>query len=412
MKSIILPTITNASATALPYEDNFFDAILTDPPYYDNVSYADLSDFFYVWLKRAVGHLHPELFSTPLNPKSQQAVSDPYRQGGKDKAKTFFESLLKKSFQEMHRTLKPNGIAVIVYAHKSTEGWETVINALLDSGLIVTSSWPLNTEMGSRLNAKETASLSSSIYIVARKMPRKPTGFYKEVKEELVKHLNKKLDRLWQEGISGGDYFISAIGSAIEIFGKYEKVMDYEGNVIRADKLLSDVRKIATDYAVSQILHNGFSGEVTNLTRLYVLWRFSFGEAKMKFDDARKLAQGCGIDLAEEWSKNSFIRKDKDKIRILGPKDRKIEDFKKSTELIDVLHHVLLLWESGKREDMINLLSETGYGKSEAFYRVAQAISESLPNESKEKKLLEGFITGRERLKEEMKDVAKQTKLF
>lgn len=160
--------VSSVSSTFLPYEDNQFDAVFTDPPYYDNVNYSVLSDFFYVWLKRTIGHLYPESFTTPLTPKNMQIISDQYRQGDKEKAKQFFEDMLKKSFKELFRVLKPNGIAIIVYAHKSTEGWETLINSLLDSGLIITGAWPLNTEMGSRLTARETASLASSIYIVAR----------------------------------------------------------------------------------------------------------------------------------------------------------------------------------------------------------------------------------------------------
>ena len=114
-------------------------------------------------------------------------------------------------------------------------------------------------------------------------------------------HLNTKLHRLWEEGLSGADFFIAAIGSAIEVFGKYEKVMDYEGNIVRADRLLDDVREIATDYAVRQILRNGFAGEISDLTRFYVLWRWEFGEGRVIFDEARKLAQCCGVDLAREW---------------------------------------------------------------------------------------------------------------
>ena len=118
----------------------------------------------------------------------------------------------------------------------------------------MTGAWPLQTQLKTRLNAKETASLASSIYIVARKMEREPTGFYNEVKAEMTTHLNSKLHRLWEEGLGGADFFIAAIGSAIEIFGKYEKVIDFEGEVIRADRLLDDVREIATNYAVRQIL--------------------------------------------------------------------------------------------------------------------------------------------------------------
>ena len=394
--------VTQSSATNLPHPDKFFDAVFTDPPYYDNIGYATLSDFFYVWLKRTVGDLYPELFSTSVTPKSNEIVSDPYRHGGKDAAKRFFEEKLKQSFQEIHRILKPNGIAVIVYAHKSTDGWETLINSLLDSGLIMTGAWPLDTEMKGRLNAMETAALASSIYIVARKMEREPTGFYNEVKTEITTHLNTKLHRLWEEGMGGADFFIAAIGSAIEVFGKYEKVMDLEGEIIRADRLLDDVREIATDYAVRQILHNGFAGEISDLTRFYVLWRWEYGEARVHFDDARKLAQSCGIDLAQEWDGKSFIIKEKAFIRVLGPQSRRMDDLDDG-ELVDVLHHVLLLWEKSQRDEMIRALAQSGYGDSDAFYRVAQAISETLPIESREKKLLDGFLAGRERIKEDVK---------
>ena len=397
--------ITQSSATNLSYPDSFFDAVFTDPPYYNSVPYADLSDFFYVWLKRTVGDLYPELFSTPLTPKKNEITEmagwDSRRYAYKDKS--FFEENLKKSFQEIYRVLKPNGIAVIVYAHKSTEGWETLINSLLDSGLIVTGAWPLDTEMKGRLRAHESAALASSIYIVARKMEREPTGFYNEVKAELTTHLNAKLHRLWEEGLGGADFFIAAIGSAIEVFGKYEKVMDFEGEIIRADRLLDDVREIATDYAVRQILHNGFAGEISDLTRFYVLWRWEYGEARVDFDEARKLAQSCGVDLAQEWDGKGFIAKERAFIRVLGPQSRKMDDLDDGVELIGVLHHVLLLWEKSQRDDMIRVLAQSGYGDSEAFYRVAQAISETLPIESREKKLLDGFLAGRERIRGEMR---------
>ena len=108
--------VTQASATALPYNDNFFDAVFTDPPYYDNVPYSYLSDFFYVWLKRTLGNLYPELFSTPLTPKKNEIVAYSNGPGGFDEGMKYFEDMLKKSFQEIHRVLKPDGIAVIVYA--------------------------------------------------------------------------------------------------------------------------------------------------------------------------------------------------------------------------------------------------------------------------------------------------------
>ncbi|HLP62365.1 MAG TPA: DUF1156 domain-containing protein [Candidatus Deferrimicrobium sp.] len=404
--------ISQGSAAQLPYENNYFDAIFTDPPYYDNVPYSHLSDFFYVWLKRTVGDLYPELFSTPLTPKKNEAVAYSNGPGGFEEGKTFFENTLKQSFREIYRVLKPGGIVIIVYAHKTTEGWETLINSLIDSGLIVTGAWPIHTEMKGRLRATESAALASSIYISARKIERLATGFYNDVKTNLKKNLEKKLERLWQEGIGGADYFIAAIGSAIETFGKYEKVMDYEGTVIRADRLLEDVRKIATDYAVNRILEGGLTAEISDLTRYYILFRWNYKSVKLHFDEARKLAQSCNIDLSHEWGRAGFIQKEKEFIKVLGPQERKLDQIKHNNELIDVLHKVLLLWEKSSRDDMMELLNTTGYGKSEAFYKVAQAISETLPPDNKEKKLLDGFLTGKTRLMEETQKTLTQRGLF
>ncbi|MCD6411648.1 MAG: DUF1156 domain-containing protein [Thermoplasmata archaeon] len=388
--------VTQASATELFYPDNYFDAVFTDPPYYDNVNYAELSDFFYVWLKRTIGDLHPELFITPLTPKTKEIVSNPVRHGNSERAKKFFEDMLKKTFQEIYRILKPNGIATIVYAHKTTEGWETVINALLDSGLVVTASWPIHTEMKSRLLAKESAALASSIYIVARKKEKQSTGWFNDVKEEIKKYLEKKMERLWKEGISGADYFIAAIGSAIEVFGKYEKVMDYEGNVVRADKLLDFVRDVVADYALRQILHDGIAGEISPLTKFYLLWRWSYGDAKVHFDDARKLASSTGVDLEKEWNKG-FIVKEKEYIRLLSAHERSIDEIK-GNELIDVLHKCLLLWREGLHDEIKELLQESGW-MNDTFFRVANALAQI--SHGKEKQLLEGFLRMRERMEKE-----------
>lgn len=415
--------VSQESAMQLSFPDEYFDAVFTDPPYYDYVPYADISDFFYVWLKRTVGHLYPELFLTPLTPKAQEAVAElswlrSFGIGGSAsdlrgiKTPEHFEAMLRDAFKQIYRVLKPNGISTIVYAHKSTEGWETVINALLDSGLIVTGAWPLSTEMQSRLRASESAVLASSIYIVARKMPRQATGFYNDVRTELNHHLEAKLHRLWEEGIGGGDFFIAAIGSAIEVFGKYEQVMDYEGNIVRADRLLEDVRSVATNYAVKQILHNGFAAEITPMARFYVLWRWNYGEALVPFDEANKLAHSCGLDLSLQFSKNGFIKKEKEFVRMLGPQGRKLDDLDDPRDMIDVMHKSLLLWEKGQRSEMVKALADRGFGKSEAFYRVAQAISETLPLDSKEKKLLDGFLAGRDRVQEEVERETTQGKMF
>ena len=411
MKKIHIPIVSQSSAISLPYPDNYFDAVFTDPPYYDNVPYSYLSDFFYVWLKRTIGDLYPDLFMTPLTPKTKEIVAYSQNKGGFEAGKKFFEDMLKKSFQEIYRVLKPGGIAAIVYTHKSTSGWETLINSLLESGLVPTASWPIDTEMKARLRAKESAALASSIYFVVRKMKREETGWLNEVKEEIKKHIYQKLEKLWQEGISGADYFVSAIGSSIEIFGKYKKVLDYEGNEVKASELLEFVRSLVTDYVVRQLLHNGIAQEISPLTKFYLLYRYEYGEGKVHFDEARKLAQSVGVDLAKEWEKG-FIKKEKEFIRVLGPAERNLKELENSKELIDVLHRVLILWKQGEKSKLKEVLTDSVFGANDSFYRIAQAISETLPLESQEKKWLDGFLAGRESLRREISNKIGQGKLF
>ena len=156
-------------------------------------------------------------------------------------------------------------------------------------------------------------------------------------------------------------------------------------------KLLDDTRKIVTDYAINKVIKGEFSEEISHMTRFYILWRWAYGEAKVPFDDALKMAQSVGIDIEHEWNRG-FIIKEKEFIRVLGPDERK--DIENSHDLIDILHQILLLWKKEKRETVDKFLEEKGYKNSEIFKRVAQAISESLPLESTEKKWLDGFLTG------------------
>ncbi|MCA1704674.1 MAG: hypothetical protein LC808_15985, partial [Actinobacteria bacterium] len=137
-------TVRRASSTALQLPDGSQDAVVTDPPYYDNISYADLSDFFYVWLKRSIGSLHPEHLGGELTPKRNEAVVAPYRHDGKrDDARRFYERLMAESFAEAHRVLKPGAPLVCIYAHKTTLGWSSLVDALRQAGFTITEAWPL-----------------------------------------------------------------------------------------------------------------------------------------------------------------------------------------------------------------------------------------------------------------------------
>jgi len=401
----ISATVSQSSATSLPYPDNYFDAVITDPPYYDNVPYSYLSDFFYVWLKRSIGGLHPDLFATPLTPKSEEIVAYSHHEGGFEAGKKFFEEMIAKAFKEIHRVLKPNGIACIVFAHKSTEAWETIINALLTSGLYLTASWPVNTEMKARLRAKESATLASSIYMVCRKRTELKSAYFNEVKPQIEARIKEKLDQFWNEGIGGSDFFISAIGPAMEVFGKYESVEKLSGEKVSAKELLELVREIVSEYALSKILLPASAGQagkspdlagIDEETRFYLLWRWTYNSAKVHFDDARKLSQAVGIEITQYWG-NGFIKKEKEFVSVLDAKERgkKFLEKGKFQTMIDVIHACLLYWEQNKRKELAELLKETGHIDSNAFWRVTQAISEVLPEGNKEKQMLQGFLYGK-----------------
>jgi adenine-specific DNA methylase len=390
--------ITQASATLLPYPDNYFDGVFTDPPYYDNVPYSYLSDFFYVWLKREIGDLYVDLFATPLTPKTEEIVA--YSFEGFEKGKKRFENMIFKAFSEISRVLKPNGVAIIVFAYKSTEAWETIINGLLKSGLVLTASWPIHTEQKVRLRAQASAALASSVYMICRKRAKEEIAYFNKIKEKIVQRVKEKLEQFWEQGISGADFFVSAIGPAVEVFGQYSRVEKLSGEEVSVKELLEYVRKVVSEFALERVLKKADLGGVDPQTRFYLLWRWTFGNAKVHFDDAIKLSRPLGVELTELWDKGGFARKEKEFVRVLPPQERAEDQafIKKTkfTSMIDVLHYVLALWECGEREKIKEVLNETGYAGNEIFWQTAQAISEILPQGDKEKQLLQGFLYSKE----------------
>ncbi len=394
--------VLHGSATELPWHNDLFDAVLTDPPYYINVPYADLSDFFYVWLKRAIGDLYPDLFATPLAPKGeeigQMAHWDPERYAGKDKA--WFEDMLTNAFSEIRRVLKPEGIAVIVFAYPKTEAWESVINALLGAGLYLTASWPIHTERKGRLRAQESAALGSSIYMVCRKRTTNEVGEFTYVRGVIEERVQERLRQFWEEGIRGADFFMSAIGPAVEAFGKYARVEKLSGEPVTVVELLECVRKVVSEFALERILQSANLGGVDAVTRFYLLWRWTYNHARVPFDEVLKLAQGLGVELTSLWQAGGLVEKQKEYVRVPPPAERaKDPRFAKKTEfttMVDALQYAAWLWAGNRQKELKQHLAAT-YGGNEVFWQVAQAISEALPEGDKERQNLQGLMYGQGR---------------
>ena len=390
-------TVALSSATSLPYPDNYFDAIITDPPYYDYINYAELSDFFYVWLKRTVGELYPDLFSTPVTPKTEELVPPPARHGDDKKAKQFFEEMITEAFKEIYRVLKPEGIACIIFAHKSPDAWEAIINALLNSGLYLTASWPVHTEMKTRPAARNTASLASSFYLVCRKRIGKSMVYFNEIRPQIRAKIKEKLDRSWNEGIAGADLSYSAIGPAVEVFGRYESVEKPSGEKVSVKELLEFVRKSVREYAFTKIIKSPEVKSIDEETRFYFFWRRAYGPSKVHVNKAQKLARAAGVKIINE-REIGFIKRDGEFISVLDAKkrDKEFLENRVFSNMIDVLHACLLLWERDKKEEISYLLEWTGNLNNNAFWQIAQAISDVLPDGNEEKRMLHGFLYWRE----------------
>ena len=389
--------VLHGSATALPWPDNYFDAVLTDPPYYINVPYADLSDFFYVWLKRTVGDIYPDLFATPLTPKSQEigqmAHWDPNRYSVKDKA--WFEEMLTKAFLEIRRVLKPDGISIIVFAYPKTDAWEAIINAQINAGLYLTASWPIHTEMVSRLRAQESAALASSIYMVCRKRTGSEIGEYPKVRREIEARVRQKLEQFWAEGIRGADFFMSAIGPAVEAFGRYARVEKLSGEPVTVRELLEYVQRAVAEYALQRILHSSNLSGVDALTRFYLLWRWAYNAARVPFDEARKMAMGTGVELTEHWGAGGLVHQEGEYVRVRSPQERMQDEAFMQREryetMVDALHCACGLWSANQTARLREHLTQT-YGGNEMFWQVVQAMSEVLPSGDKEKQVLQGLL--------------------
>ncbi|RIH74148.1 hypothetical protein Mhypo_03502 [Meiothermus hypogaeus] len=391
--------VLRGTATRLPFEDGFLDAIITDPPYYDAVPYADLSDFFYVWLKRTVGHLYPEHFRTPLTPKREEAVQNPVRHGGDNqKAKQFFEEMMGQAFREMHRVLKPSGEATIVFAHKSTEAWETLISALIKAGFQVEASWPLHTEMQTRLRARESAALASSTFLNCTKREGGGVGFFTDVRREMQEAIRPQLEEFWEAGIRGADFFMSAIGPGLESYSRYDVVKRADGREVGVGDFLDEVRKIVLEFALSRVLGAKALGAVDGPTQFALLALWAYGP-ELPSDEARKLAQSAGVEIAElgslvqEKGEKTFVRLSAERA-----KDERLglAEEQGQVVMIDALHRTLRLMREGKQA-IADYLGEVGYLENEAFWQVAQALAEVLEG-SEEGRALKELLAVRQGL--------------
>lgn len=327
--------VEQASATGHPLPDDSAQCVITDPPYYYSVQYADLADFFYVWLKRSVGRIYPQLFSEPLTPKADEIIvqspGHEFASGGKNNA--FYESRMRIAMAEARRVVEPAGIGVVVFAHKSTAGWEAQLQSLVEAGWVITASWPIDTEMGARVLAQGRAVLASSIHLVCR--PRENpdgslrtdlVGDWRAVLTELPNRIHEWMPRLAKEGVVGADAIFACLGPALEVFSRYSYVEKATGERVSLKEYLEYVWAAVAREALTMIFEDADATGLEEDARLTAMWLWTLstsanggntdsepdvkeaedsespkaklsGGFSLEYDAARKIAQGLGAHL-------------------------------------------------------------------------------------------------------------------
>lgn len=228
--------------------------ISTDPPYYDNIGYADLSDFFYVWMRQSLKDTYPELFSTMLVPKAEELIATPYRHDGSvEKAKSFFEDGMLSACKQMYRYAREDVPVTIYYAYKqsdsddsgtSSSGWETMLSAIINAGFTITGTWPMNTERSARTIGIGTNALASSIVLVCRKRPEDaPQTTRRNLIAALRRELRPALQKLQSSNIAPVDLAQSAIGPGMGVFSRYRRVLEADGSVMSVRSALQVINE-------------------------------------------------------------------------------------------------------------------------------------------------------------------------
>jgi putative DNA methylase len=321
-----------ASATAHPLPDDSVDAVITDPPYYDAVPYAHLSDFFYVWLRRSIGIYYPNLFKSAQVEKDREIVVDrPHELSNSTHDIAFYERELNRAFAESRRIVRPGGIAVIVFASKTTASWEAILKAVVDAGWVITGSWPIDTEREARMAAQGQARLASSVHLVCR--PRinagdglKDVGDWRDVLHELPRRIHEWMPRLAEEAVVGADAIFACLGPALEVFSRYARVEKASGETVTLKEYLEHVWAAVAKEALAQVFRDADTASFEPDARLTAMWLWTLktgangalgegdeaqidvddsginetqvgGAFVLEYDAARKIAQGLGANL-------------------------------------------------------------------------------------------------------------------
>ena len=392
--------------------DGSIDAVVMDPPYYDNVMYAELSDFFYVWLKRTAGHVFPELFRRHLTDKDNEAVANPARFRGQKGARALagqdYQERMASIFTECRRVLKPNGIMTLMFTHKATGAWDAITKGLMEAGFAITASWPVNTESEGGLHIKNKAAAKSTIFLVCRPRPRTPgvrENLYWEDVEPRVAHAVRRRVRTFQDaGIGGVDLYLASFGPALEEFSRHWPLQrgtprplpeerrrrrqqalfeeEWDPYAATPEDALDTARREVKRWRLQQLTHLEAGADLDPPTAFFVLAWDAFEAPIFAYDEALRLARAVGVDLDGDVVGRLAEKKGSD-IRLwdsarraakgaLGPADG-------SRGMIDAIHHAANTARLRSLAAARELIEQVRVAEDPRFFAALEAVLEVLP---------------------------------
>jgi putative DNA methylase len=386
-----------ADAASLPtIGSDTIPCVVIDPPYSTNVMYAELADFFYVWMKRALYGIFPELFKMPLTDKENEAVANVSRFRGfearaSDLAEKDYEEKMFAAFKELHRVLRSDGVLTVMFTHKRSEAWDALAKGLIDAGFEITASWPVRTESEHSLHQARKAAAASTILLVCRKRPMMAgtRGWWEDLQPLVRDTAYTKAQEYIKRGIQGVDLLLATYGPALQVLSSRWPVVDNKGNEVRPDAALREASKAVSDLRFRSLTEQKVAN-VDMPTRFYIhAWDF-YQAQEFPSDAAIRLGHALGVDIDDLSSKYGVIKKKGDFVELQGPENRRrAKRFKVDGEgsynlALDKLQATILTYEDKGARGVKQLYQSTGFLLDKEYVAAIDALLNCLPTSTSE----------------------------